>query len=212
MRAVNPDLPPPPPLPRGRHSPGGEVVAESQRTRLLDALVEQVAQHGYAKVRVGAVTRGAGVSLSTFYQHFDSKEACFLAAYDSVCEGLVSDMVRASEGVTSLEEGIRRAADGYLGWFADRPTAARTFLVEVRGAGPAALQRRAEAVERFVDVASASLRRTGRPDLPPPRARLLAILGSVEAIASERVVAGKAHELREVTDDIVDATRRLLAP
>ncbi|WP_372789716.1 TetR/AcrR family transcriptional regulator [Paraconexibacter sp.] len=180
--------------------------------RLLDAIVELVAEHGYAKVRVGAVARHAGVSLSTFYEHFEGKEACFLAAYDTVCEGLVAGMVDSTRGATSLEDGIRKAAAGYLGWFADRPTAARTFMVEVRGAGPAALRRRSEAIERFVDVASESLRRVGRADLPPPRDRMLAIFGSVEAIAADRVLAGRAHELRDVVEHLVDATTRLLAP
>jgi len=184
----------------------------SQQTRLLDAVVELVAQQGYAKVKVGDVARAAGVSLSTFYQQFDGKEECFLAAYDSVCEGLVAGLIDAVAGASSLDDAIERAARGYLTWFAERPTAAHTFLVEIRGAGPVALQRRAEAIDRFVLVASESLKRTGRPDMPPPRARLLAILGALEAIAGERVVAGHPEELVDVLPDVVDATRRLLAP
>lgn len=210
MRAVNPDQPPPRPLPRGRHSPGGAVVAASQRTRLLDAIVELVAAEGYAGVKVGAVARGAGVSLSTFYEHFDGKEACFLAAYDSAVEAMVTDLVTVVRGVDTLEEGVAVATDGFLRWFAERPTAARTILVEIRGAGPVALARRAEAVARFVALTTELLARTGRDDMPPTRARLVAILEGVEALAAERVIAGHPEQIVDVIPDAVDVALTLL--
>lgn len=212
MRSVNPDQPPLRPLPRGRHSPGGEVVAASQRTRLLDAIVELVATNGYAGVKVGAIARGAGVSLSTFYEHFDGKEACFLAAYDSAVEALVTDLVTVVRDVRTLEEGVSVATEGFLRWFADRPSAARTILVEIRGAGPIALARRTEAVARFVEAATALLARTGRDDMPPSRARLVAILEGVEALAAERVIAGHPEQIIDVTADAIDVALALLRP
>ncbi|MTD43282.1 TetR family transcriptional regulator [Conexibacter sp. W3-3-2] len=212
MRAVNPDEPPPRPLPRGRHSPGGEVVASSQRTRLLDALVELVAEHGYAGVKVGEIARTAGVSLSTFYAHFPGKEECFLEAYESVVQALMTDLGRSLAQVTTLEDGIEQAAVAYFAWFAGRPTAARTFLIEIRGAGNVALQRRAEALDQFLVVFAAALERVGRADLPPPRARLLALLGAVEALAYDRVLAGHPEQLLDLAPDAVDAAMRLLAP
>lgn len=188
------------------------MVASSQRTRLLDALVELVAEHGYAKVKVGEIARRAGVSLSTFYAHFPGKEECFLEAYESVVRALVADLGAGMRDVDSLDAGMEAAAVGYFGWFAARPAAARTFLIEIRGAGNVALQRRAEAIEQFVAVFSAALARVGRPDLPPPRARILAIIGAVEALAHDRVLAGHPEQLVDVVPDAVDAARRLLAP
>jgi len=212
VRAVNPDQPPPRPLPRGRHSPGGEVVAESQRTRLLDAIVEAVANNGYAGVKVGSVARGAGVSLSTFYEHFDGKEACFLAAYDSAVEALVTDLVTVVQNVSTLEEGVSLATEGFLRWFAERPTAARTILVEIRGAGPVALTRRTEAVSKYVELATGLLSRVGRADMPPSRARLVAILAGVEALAAEPVIAGHPEQILDVIPDAIDVVLALLKP
>jgi AcrR family transcriptional regulator len=51
-----------------------------QRSRLLDAMVEIVARTGYPDTRVADVVRCAGVSRATFYQLFENKEACLLAA------------------------------------------------------------------------------------------------------------------------------------
>lgn len=210
MRSVNPDQPPPRPLPRGRHSPGGEVVAASQRTRLLDAIVELVAAEGYAGVKVGAVARGAGVSLSTFYEHFDGKEACFLEAYDAAVEAMVADLVTVVRDVETLEEGVSAAIDGFLRWFAQRPAAARTILVEIRGAGPVALARRTEALSNFVRIASDLLAGTGLPGMPPSRARLVVTLEGVEALAAERVLAGRPDEIVDVIPDAIDVALALL--
>ena len=75
-----------PPLPRGRHAAPREVVWESQRGRLLAAMAEVVASKGYGAVAVRDVIARAGVSRKTFYEHFDNKEECFLAAYDAGVE------------------------------------------------------------------------------------------------------------------------------
>ena len=52
-----------------------------QRARLLDAIVAVVASDGYAASRVGDIAARAGVSRSTFYELFEDKQACFLAAH-----------------------------------------------------------------------------------------------------------------------------------
>src|SRR3954447_24211790 len=71
------------PLPIGRHSLSREDVLASQRGRLLDAMAEAVAQHGYGATTVAHVVALAGVSRKTFYEHFADKEDCFLALYDA---------------------------------------------------------------------------------------------------------------------------------
>ena len=85
-RAVRTRPPADPPLPRGRHAAPREVVWESQRGRLLAAMAEVVASKGYGAVAVRDVIARAGVSRKTFYEHFDNKEECFLAAYDAGVE------------------------------------------------------------------------------------------------------------------------------
>jgi AcrR family transcriptional regulator len=74
------------PLPRGRHAAPREVVWESQRDRMLAAMATAVGERGYAKVAVADVISRAGVSRKTFYEQFDNKLGCFLAAYDAGVE------------------------------------------------------------------------------------------------------------------------------
>ncbi|PRC47198.1 TetR/AcrR family transcriptional regulator, partial [Mycobacterium sp. ITM-2017-0098] len=49
------------------------------RQRLLDALEASIAEDGYAKSTVAGIVRRARTSRRTFYEHFDSREACFVA-------------------------------------------------------------------------------------------------------------------------------------
>src|SRR2546426_10159859 len=91
--AANPELAV---LPRGRHSLSREQVRASQRARMLRAMVDAVAQKGYASTSVADVIGGARASRETFYEHFANKQDCFLAAYD--------------EAVHRLREAVQGAA------------------------------------------------------------------------------------------------------
>src|SRR3954467_11093334 len=73
-------------LPRGRHAAPREVVAASQRERMLAAMAEAVGEKGYGPVAVAYRRARAGVSRKTFYEHFDNKEECLQPASDAGVE------------------------------------------------------------------------------------------------------------------------------
>src|SRR5262249_32203558 len=135
-------------LPRGRHAAPREIVAESQRERMLVAMAEACATKGYANVAVADVIERARVSRRSFYEQFANKEDCFLAASDGGVAGL-RDEIAPAEGAardhgppTRLLAAARAGSETYLQLLADNPAFARTFLIEVLGAGPDALARR----------------------------------------------------------------------
>ncbi len=53
---------------------------------MIDAITELVAERGYQKTTIDSIAKGARVSLKTFYEHYASKEECFLAAFDADVE------------------------------------------------------------------------------------------------------------------------------
>jgi AcrR family transcriptional regulator len=69
-------------LPPGRHLIPSDFVAQSQRERMLLATAELVAERGYQKTTIELIAKTSRVALVTFYEHFSSKEDCFLAAFD----------------------------------------------------------------------------------------------------------------------------------
>jgi AcrR family transcriptional regulator len=132
-------------------------VAASQRTRLLEAVGGAVAEKGYAAATIDDIVRGAGVSKKTFYEHFQDKLGCFLAAYEAASDELYEHVRAAQDGVpaaSSADRWLERTRAGiraYLRWLAAEPALARVFLIEVAAAGPEALARRERLRDRYAE-------------------------------------------------------------
>src|SRR5918997_6458959 len=145
-----------PPVPRGRHAPPLEVRLERQRARLFDAAAAVFARVGYAEASAEAISREAGMSKATFYEHFANKEECILALFDAAGRR-VRDAVSAATGVqgtamvdgSTPEERVLGGVRAFLGAIEAYPDYARTLLVEIIGAGPEANVRRDSILEDF---------------------------------------------------------------
>jgi AcrR family transcriptional regulator len=199
-----------PPLPRGRHAAPREVVWRSQRGRLLQAMAVAVAEKGYAGVAVADVIAQAGVSRKTFYEHFENKEQCFLAAYDAGVELILDAIGDAIRAAAPEPVSIARAGTlAYLGTLAANPAFARTFLVEVLGAGPRALERRSRVHRRFAEQLETIHRAAGgRPDAPGHVFR--ACVGAIHELVTDHVIHRGAQTLPELLDALVEIETALL--
>ncbi|HEX2265256.1 MAG TPA: TetR/AcrR family transcriptional regulator, partial [Solirubrobacterales bacterium] len=98
-------------------------MTESQRNRIHQAMIEVVSERGYPETRVVDVIGVAGVSRKTFYELFDSKEDCFLAAYDVLLDNLLGDTTNAFESKhgTPWAERIAAALEALLAHLAAHP-------------------------------------------------------------------------------------------
>ena len=65
---------------------------EAQRARLLDAIALLAGRDGFTSVKVGELAEAARVSRATFYELFENKEECFLAAFDAVASSVLTDV------------------------------------------------------------------------------------------------------------------------
>jgi AcrR family transcriptional regulator len=149
------------------------------------------------------VVGGAGVSRKTFYEHFQDKEDCFLAAFDAGVGVLVHAVERATlDAEGEWREHIRAGVRAYLATLAAVPDFARTFLIEVLAAGPNALERRADVHGRFAKLLK-TLHESYRADHPDeipelPDEVFVAIVGAVNELVSDRVRKGRTAELPEL--------------
>lgn len=147
-------------LPRGPHALSREEVAQSQRERLLAAMIECVAERGYAQTSVAEVLTHSGVSRATFYQLFADKEDCFRAAYGQAAAQLTAALAASLPPEAQPAEPLQRLGrmlEVYLGTLAQQPAVARTFLVEVHAAGLAMNEQRQTAIEAFIDLVAGAL-------------------------------------------------------
>jgi AcrR family transcriptional regulator len=166
-------------------------VARDQRARMLRAMGDVVAEKGYAAATVADVVRTAGVSRTTFYEQFRSKEDCFVDAYRDHVETLIAAVraaVRATAG--DWREQLRAGMRAYLSALAADRRFARTYVLEIHAAGEAALDARAGALRRFADRYHATFEqaRENDPGLrePSPDA-LLVLCSGTEQLVAERL-------------------------
>jgi AcrR family transcriptional regulator len=203
-------------LPRGRYAAPRAVVAESQRERLLVSMADATATKGYANVAVADVIERAGVSRRSFYEHFSNKEECFLAAYDAGVEALLRAIGEAEEAAGGLLEGARAGTAVYLQLLADNPAFARTFLIEVLGAGPVALERRDAVHQRFADrlaeahaAIAEQLGASAKLGTPAPYI-FRAAVGAIHELVIDRLLKEGAEALPGLLDAILEVELRLL--
>jgi len=177
-----------------------QEVAESQRTRMLRAIIAAAAEKGYKATTVSDVVGGARVSRKTFYEHFDGLEACFLAAYQSSLDPLRSALIAALDPALDPAEQLRRLLAAYLNQLAAEPELAKTYLVEGYSAGERASARRREGQQEFAGLIRTLHDRMGGRDLGPVGYEL--VVGAIVNAATIRVATGDTARLPELLDDL----------
>lgn len=115
-------------LPRGRHGIPHKLVVANQRERLLNAAAAIFAEEGYASLAVANVIRRAGVSRGTFYEIFDNKLDCLLAAQSRAFKRLNSAVVSACAAEEHWPRGVAAAIEVALDFAARSPEEASLIL------------------------------------------------------------------------------------
>ncbi len=177
-------------------------MAESQRNRIYQGMIEVVAKRGYPETRVVDVIEVAGVSRKTFYELFDSKEDCFLAAYDVLLDNLLGEATDAFESRPGAPWAERSGAalDALLRHLAEHPDEARFAIVEVLAAGPKALARRDAALRQFTGFLEAGRSETS---VELPGITTLAITGGINELLYSEILHGAATRLPSRLPDLV---------
>lgn len=192
------------PLPAGRHGYSREQVAHHQRERLIAGLAEAVAEKGYAAVTLADITRQAKVSRRVFYANFESKEQCFLAAFEVVVDHLRELVAEAIEGIGGWPQQAIAATRATLVFLASEPALARLCLVESRGAGPAVAARFAEAVGELAPLLRQGRAERAERERPLPDSTEDSTIGSLVSLAYRKAAAGEAERLEDLLPDCVE--------
>jgi AcrR family transcriptional regulator len=192
-------------LPRGRHGLSPEFVARNQRDRLISALIFTLDEVGYQKTTVSMIGRRAAVSKSDFYKHFDSKDECFLAAYDFAVACIHTAVTDACAEVAgeAWSNRVRAGIVALLNLLAAEPPLAGIVLAEGLRGGRGIYDRYQAAVEAFVP-----LLRDGAPDPPGaaavPAATDEAVVGGIASLLSRRAGSGQTADLAKLAPDVLE--------
>lgn len=203
-------------VPRGRHAPPIEVRREVQLERLFAAAASVFSRGGYADATAEGISREAGMSKATFYEHFANKEECLLALFDRARDDALGAIRTAVEGAPPADPHARARAGvrALLAIVALRPEAARTLLVEVVGAGPVAQARRDEVLEAFADFlmreSETDARRGSVPAFSEDEA--YAVVGAIVELISRQLRTGRPERIEDLEPVIERLVFAMLPP
>jgi AcrR family transcriptional regulator len=137
-----------------RGLPGRERVGELQRARILAAMTELVRERGVGGVAVAHVVGRSGVSRRTFYELFEDRDDCLLAAFDRAVQYAAAVVLPAYEAAAGerWEEQIRAALAALLGFLEQEPVLGGLCVVDALAAERVLLEPRARIVNVLVDA------------------------------------------------------------
>ncbi len=192
----------PGPLPRGRHSlPRGQVQA-AQRERLLIAVTELLAAHGYRGFGPAEVAGRAGVSLAAFYDLFENKEACVFAGYGRFIEVLLTRMAGVGEAQQDRPTLARELVGAYLRTLASDLVVARAYQVEIDALGPPARERRRNALNGFAAYFRELGERVAPGGRPLPLSAFIGAVYAARQLASDALDTEDSPDLAALGDDL----------
>jgi AcrR family transcriptional regulator len=169
-----------------RSAGGREGVVDLQRARLTGSMTELVRERGGAGVTVAHVVARSGVSRRTFYELFEDREACFLAAFDRALAGAGERTLAAYAAPARWNDRVRAGIEALLGFFDEEPAMGFLCVVGALGAGGRALERRAEVIAVLVDAVHEG-RREARAGRRINRLVAEGVVGAVLAVLHTRL-------------------------
>ncbi len=200
-----------PRLTAGRGAPSAARVAQHQRARLQGAMVEAVWRHGYAETTLRELVTLAGVSKSAFYEHFDSKQDCFLSTFDEIVAVVSRRVIAASRSAGDFRARLAAALSVFLEMAAEEPAAASLAAVDSLTLGAAGIEHRERGSEVFEALVAQGFDRSPSPRQMPP-STVKAVVAGVRGVTYRRLRSSRQQELPGLTHELVDWALQYQAP
>jgi len=181
---------------------GHNQVAELQRARMLTAMLQEIDERGAANVSVGHVVGRSGVSRRTFYEIFDDREDCFLAAFDDALKRVAGAVVPAYEQSGAWRVRMRSALVALLGCLEHDHATGRLLIVESLAAGPGALERRRDVLAQIVPIVEQGSLEEAAPG-DPPALTAEGIVGGVLSVLHARLTDKDETSLLDLTGPLM---------
>jgi AcrR family transcriptional regulator len=184
-------------LPQGIHRLPRSFVDRHQRARILEAIRELTAEHGYEDLTLTQLTARARISNRTFYEHFTDLKDAFLIAFQEAFTDLFARAYYSAAARESWSAAVAAGIAALTEAMSDNPAAARFVLHDARSAGRTIGDAADEALGAF-----ASLLTRGRSGARVPAVVPYAIVAGITSVAGDRVVNGHAEQLPELTPQL----------
>ena len=119
------------------------MPAPARRERIVAAALEEFAAGGYAATSMGAIAERAGITRAVLYDHFDSKQALYLALLEERNAAFLGHVGARITGSGDPRERMRETIDTVFAFAEQEPASWRLlFGGDVSGEGKPARARR----------------------------------------------------------------------
>jgi AcrR family transcriptional regulator len=183
------------------------------RQRLLDALAASIAEDGYGNTTVADIVRRARTSRRTFYEHFASKEACFVALLTQTNAEMIRQITAAVDPDAPWADQVRQAIGAWIRCAEAEPAITVSWIRDVPALGAAARQLQRDVMEAFVTMIRTlcdtdEWHAIGVGEVP--RQLVIILLGGLRELIATTVEDG--GRMSDMTEVAVQASIALLGP
>jgi AcrR family transcriptional regulator len=175
---------------------GRERLSEIQRTRILAAMVDVAVERGVGNVTVAHVVARSGVSRRTFYELFEDREACLLAACEDALERIAAVVLPAYEVPLRWREKLRAGLAALLQFLEFDRGRGCLVIVGTPGAGPVVLDRRRRVLAQVIATVDEGRAEIRQGEGPPPLTAE-GVVGGVLSLIHARMVEDAGASLVE---------------
>jgi AcrR family transcriptional regulator len=190
-------------LPHGPHRLARDEVILHQRARIHGAMIEAVAECGYADTSVKQVISLAGVSRRSFYEQFANKQESFLATFDLLAHQTAQRARYAylhAEG--DLEDRLRATFDELADVACEEHKPTALVLLEAQTAGVAGTLRLCKGIATCEQMLSRSFV-DAPPAMPLPTPIVRAVAGGLHSATSGLVRRGPIEDRAGLAEEML---------
>jgi AcrR family transcriptional regulator len=182
--------------------------SDSQHARILVAINTIAGRKGVTKTSVADVVKEAGVSRTTFYELFRSKEECFIESFVYSTD-LLREITRAAvvPELSDWRVAMRRGVQAHLGALASSPEFARANLIEIQNVGDHGHAKRNEVIanfsltyERLFEIAVGQ----EQGHVVPSKEALFSLVAGLDQLQCLYIREGRVSELPTLEDTLFD--------
>jgi AcrR family transcriptional regulator len=166
-------------------------------------MVEAVARHGYAGTTLRELVTLAGVSKSTFYEHFESKQDCFLATFDEIVTQVGVGVGQAYRSGGDFRERLIAGLGAFMNLAEQEPAAASLVTVESLTLGAAGVAHRERGSQAFEALIQQSFDHSPS-ERQVSKMTVRGIVAGIRGVTYRRLRAGRGEELPGVVEELVD--------
>ncbi|MDM2692265.1 TetR/AcrR family transcriptional regulator [Mycobacteroides abscessus] len=200
------------PLPTGS---GNKEDADrsAYRQRLLQGLETALTGSSFQQITIADIVRFAHTSRRTFYENFESKEACLLELHRQASQDETAHTTEAVDRTAPWHMQLRQATEAWISFVDARPAIMLSWIRDLPLLGEAARRLQRDGADTFISTIqdicrSSEFRAAGGS--PISRERALVLVGGMERLAAE--AAHNDRKLANYTEEAVQAALALMAP